>query len=133
MAKVTALTDERFGGAVTLPASGTITFRNRSTTAPHFLSLQHVKEGTTRGQVLASFSTGNTSYALSGDANTDAVSPGQAMTLTYHVPKGEYVEVCFFPDLKTGIPHAIMAWSGSCTSSSPAARLTALSDGTASD
>jgi hypothetical protein len=107
-ATVTALTDERFGGAVTLPAAGTITFRNESTTSPHFLSLQHVKNGTTRAQVLASFSTGDTSYALGDDANTDAVSPGKAMTLTYHVPKGEYVEVCFFPDLKTGIPHALM-------------------------
>ena len=107
-ATVTAQNNDRFGGAATLPASGTITFRNQSTSQLHFLSLQHVKEGTTRAQVLASFSTGNTAYALGDDANTDVVSPGQAMTLTYHVPKGEYVEVCFFPDLKTGVPHAIM-------------------------
>jgi hypothetical protein len=108
-ATVTAMTDERFGGAATLPASGTITFRNQSTTSPHFLTLQHVKEGTTRAQVLASLSApGEPSFALNGDANTDAVSPGQAMTLTYTLPKGEYVEACFFPDLKTGIPHALM-------------------------
>ena len=108
-ATVTALTDERFGGAATLPASGTITFRNKSTTSPHFLTLQHVKAGTTRAQVLASLTApGEPKFALNGDANTDAVSPGQAMTLTYSLPKGEYVEVCFFPDLKTGIPHAFM-------------------------
>ena len=39
---------------------------------------------------------------------TDAISPGYAQTLNYSLPAGEYVELCFFPDPKTGIPHAFM-------------------------
>jgi hypothetical protein len=31
------------------------------------------------------------------------------------LPKGEYVEVCFFPDPKTGMPHAYMGMIGTVT------------------
>jgi hypothetical protein len=110
-ATVTAKNGDRFGGAATLPATGTITFRNVSTNSPHFLDLQHVKAGTTRQQVLTFLlngANGEPSFGLNGQANTDAISPGHAQTLTYSLPKGEYVEMCFFPDPVTGIPHALM-------------------------
>jgi hypothetical protein len=111
LATVIAKTDFRFGGPRTLPAKGTITFRNKSTESPHILDLFQVKAGTTRRQILNflhSNSNAPPSFGLSGSADTDAVSPGHAQTLTYSVPKGEYVELCFFPDPKTGIPHALM-------------------------
>jgi hypothetical protein len=106
-----ATSAKRFGGAATLPAKGTITFKNVSTNSPHYLNLQHVKEGTTRKQVIAYLNSGSQaqpSFGLQGQANTDVLGEGQTETLTYNVPKGEYVEMCFFPDLKTGIPHALM-------------------------
>jgi hypothetical protein len=110
-ATVKAVTGKRFAGASKLPAKGTITFKNVSTDSPHFLDLQHVKQGTTRKQVLKflrSGAQGNPPFGLQGGANTDVVGEGQAMTLTYSLPKGEYVEMCFFPDLQTGMPHALM-------------------------
>jgi hypothetical protein len=114
-ATVKAVNGERFGGATSLPAKGTITFKNASTDSPHFLVLIHVKEGTTRQQVikfLESGSSGNPPWALRGDISTDVISPGLAQTLTYNLPKGEYVELCFFPDLQTGMPHALMGMVG---------------------
>ena len=109
-ATVKAVNGDRFAGASTLPAKGTITFKNASTQSPHLLGLLHVKEGTTRAQVLKALLSNNQnpSFGLKGQAGTDAVSPGNSQTLTYSLPKGEYVEICFFPDPKTGIPHAFM-------------------------
>jgi hypothetical protein len=115
-ATVTALTARRFGGAKTLPAKGTITFKNKSTESPHFLALLHVKTGTTKADVLTALqSNGPPSFALPGQAGTDVVGEGQSQTLTYNLPKGEYVELCFFPDPKTGMPHAFMGMIGIVT------------------
>jgi hypothetical protein len=114
-ATVTALTKRRFGGAKTLPAKGTITFKNKSSESPHFLDLIHVKQGTTKKEVLAALlsnSSGPPSFALKGQAGTDTVGEGYSQTLTYSLPKGEYIEVCFFPDPKTGMPHAFMGMIG---------------------
>jgi hypothetical protein len=110
-ATVTATTAKRFGGATTLPATGTITFKNTSINSPHELDLGHVKTGTTRAQILAFLMSSNMSepsFALPGEIQTDVVGPGKSVTLSYSLPKGEYVELCFFPDLQTGIPHALM-------------------------
>ena len=110
-ATVVATSAKRFAGAKTLPARGTITFKNASTNSPHMLILQHVKTGTTRKQVLQflqSGAQGNPAFGLPGGANTDIVGEGNAQTLSYKLPKGEYIELCFFPDLKTGMPHALM-------------------------
>src|SRR4051794_16760825 len=53
-AKVVGKTNKRFGGDSVLPANGVIRFKNVSTESPHFLFMQHVKEGTTRKQVIDS-------------------------------------------------------------------------------
>jgi hypothetical protein len=99
----------RFGGSKVLPAKGTITVTNHNIHSPHFLVLAHVKKGTTRKQVLQGLqSNGPPSFALPGGTGTDALSMGQSQTLSYSTPKGSYVELCFFPDPKTGIPHAFM-------------------------
>ncbi len=111
-ATVKAITAKRFRGATTLPAAGTITFKNESTNSPHFLALQHVKAGTTRKQVIAALNSGpggsGPNPFENGTAGTDALGMGQSQTLTYKLPAGTYAEMCFFPDLQTGMPHALM-------------------------
>lgn len=109
LAHVVAKTTRRFGGDTELPADGDVVFKNISTESPHFLGLIHVKEGTTRKQVIDAFS-GNSqpTFFRQGQAGTDALSTNQSQTLFLHLPKGEYAEFCFFPDPKTGMPHALM-------------------------
>ncbi|HVT64854.1 MAG TPA: hypothetical protein VHD81_06860 [Mycobacteriales bacterium] len=107
-AHVTAVTAKRFRGSKNLPASGTIEFTNKSTNSPHFLFLQHVKKGTTRKQVIKGFQGKPPGPFLRDAVGTDVVHMGKSQTLTYTLPAGDYAEVCFFPDLKTGMPHAFM-------------------------
>jgi hypothetical protein len=107
-----ATTSKRFRGSTALPASGTIGFENDSTSSPHFLTLQHVRKGTTRKQVIKALQGGpggsGAQIFRAGSLGTDVVWPGRAMTLSYTLPAGDYAEMCFFPDLKTGMPHAFM-------------------------
>jgi hypothetical protein len=106
---VTTRNAKRFSGSHVLPASGTLTFHNTATNSPHFLVLQHVKRGTTRHQVIRALnSNGAPRFILKDTVGTDVVSPGRSQTLSYKMPRGEYVEMCFFPDLQTGMPHALM-------------------------
>jgi hypothetical protein len=108
-ATVTAKTNKRFGGDDVLPAHGNITFVNHSTESPHFLVLQHVKEGTTRKDILDSFqSDQQPDWVLKAEQNSDALTTGRRMVLRVHLPAGEYAEMCFFPDPQTGVPHAFM-------------------------
>jgi hypothetical protein len=106
---VIATNAKRFAGASVLPAHGVITFRNASHNSPHLLGLLHVKKGTTRKQVLQAL-TGNAppTFLLPGQAGTDVVGEGVSMTLRLDLPRGQYAELCFFPDLQTGMPHAFM-------------------------
>lgn len=108
-ATVTTTNAKRFSGSKTLPASGTITFKNTATNSPHFLYLQHVAKGTTRKQVIKGFfGGGQPTFVRKGNVGLDAVSPHQSVTLNYTLPAGDYAEMCFFPDLQTGMPHAAM-------------------------
>ena len=108
-AKVVAKTSRRFGGDDVLPANGIIRFKNASTESPHFLFMQHVKEGTTRKQVIDSLqSDGQPDFVRKGTAGSDAISEGHSMNLSVNVPAGEYALMCFFPDPKDGTPHAFM-------------------------
>jgi hypothetical protein len=107
-ANVVAKTNRRFGGDTTLPAKGWINFKNESTESPHFLSLQQVKPGTTRKDVISALEGNGPPPFLKGVAGTDALTTGQTMNVHVHVPAGTYAEMCFFPDPKTGDPHAFM-------------------------
>jgi hypothetical protein len=107
----TAVTKRRFKGPKTLPSKGTITFKNKSTESPHFLDLQHVKKGTTKKQVLKALESKpgqGPNIIRKGQAATDVLGEGNSQTLSYTLPKGTYAELCFFPDPKTGMPHALM-------------------------
>lgn len=107
---VVAKTNRRFGGDTTLPAAGTINFTNESTESPHFLNLSQVKPGTTRKQVIEAFQSNGPGPFIrdGGTAGTDALTLGQSMNVHVHLPAGTYAEMCFFPDPKTGMPHALM-------------------------
>lgn len=101
----------QFGGAKVLPHAGTIRVINNASNSPHFLILQHVKQGTTRKQIedyFASGGQGAPKFALRESTSTDALNPHHSQTFTYRLPRGEYVELCFFPDPQTGMPHAFM-------------------------
>jgi len=112
-ATVSMRNSARFGGASTLPAKGTIRIRNNATDSPHFLMLQHVADGTTRAAVVEYFATAGPdtpppSFMLPGGLQTGSLSTNHWQTVKYSLPKGTYVEMCFFPDPKTGMPHAMM-------------------------
>src|SRR5262249_23714601 len=90
---VVAKTDRRFGGDSTLPAQGDVLFKNNSTESPHFLVLQRVKDGTTRKQVVQSFSTdAPPSFVLPGEQESDAIGKGDAMVLHLNLKPGTYAE-----------------------------------------
>ena len=108
-ARVIAKTNRRFDGKRVLPADGDIRFINLSTESPHFLELQHVKEGTTRKDVINSFSSNSRpDFLLNGTQDIDVLTSDQRMNVHLHLPPGKYAEMCFFPDPKTGEPHALM-------------------------
>ena len=112
-AHVRATNAKRWRGSVNLPATGTIEVTNAAKNSPHFLFLLHVKKGTTRKEVIKAFQCqGPRSKCAgpfrNGSVGTDVLHMGKSQTLTYTLPAGDYAEVCFFPDLKTGMPHAFM-------------------------
>ncbi|HVU61497.1 MAG TPA: hypothetical protein VHA79_14980 [Mycobacteriales bacterium] len=110
-AHVIAVNAKRFRGSVDLPASGTIEFTNKASNSPHFLFLMHVKKGTTRKQAIKGVQSPpgkGPNIFRDGAVGTDVLHMGKSQTITYTLPAGDYAEVCFFPDLETGMPHAFM-------------------------
>lgn len=94
----------------TIPANGTTYFFNRSD-QPHFLVMQHVKEGVTRKMVDRAFSPsahGNAPWVLRGSTDSGVISPNFGQMLHYDLPAGKYLIACFWPDDDTGMPHAFM-------------------------
>jgi hypothetical protein len=110
---VSATSADRFVGPRNWPHKGTYTFRNTSDTL-HFMEIAPVKAGTTDRQVSAYFkSAGPNSppppFMRPGPSGgNDVVSPGRSLQVTYNLPRGTYVLLCFVADDKTGMPHAIM-------------------------
>lgn len=103
---------DRFGGATTLPANGTITFANRARGGTaQTLNLLHVKTGTTLKQIEQYFASGSQkepSFGRPGFIGTDLLAAGRSQTLTYRVPAGEYVEASFAPSYTTGLPYVFV-------------------------
>jgi hypothetical protein len=76
---------------------------------PHFVDMEHVKNGTTTQDVLAFFQGGPN--VLANDhaaADTGVISPGHTFRWHYHLPKGTYFAACFWPSKADGTPHAFM-------------------------
>jgi len=93
------------------PHRGTYLFHNVADTI-HFMDIVPVKAGTTDQQIQAFFNSGSQSqppfFGNGPSGGNDVVSPGGTIMVSYNLPRGTYVLLCFVADDMTGIPHAIM-------------------------
>lgn len=108
---IKALDGARWGGSSTLPHRGTVTLRNAATDSPHFLNLIQVKPGATKKDIDDYFQSGSQDppdFYVADAGSTEVLSSGQSMTWDYKLPAGTYATLCWFPDPKTGMPHAMM-------------------------
>lgn len=100
----------RFSSADAMPDSGWMRQTNKAD-EPHFMDIQRVKETTTGRKVrrfFASGAQGNPPWALREHAGTGVISPGHTVVWKYDLPRGKYLELCFWPSDETGMPHAMM-------------------------
>lgn len=95
----------------TWPHEGSYLFANVSDTI-HFMELVPVKNGTTDAQVQAYFNSGAQGpppFGKAGPAGgNDVATPGNFLRVSYDLPPGTYVLLCFVADDMTGMPHAFM-------------------------
>jgi len=97
---------DRFETPTSLPADGTITIANASTSL-HFMNIWPVQPGTTEAGVQA-WLDGATDQGplIDGPAiGFNVISPGLHARLTYRLPPGTYLLFCELPDERTGIAH----------------------------
>jgi hypothetical protein len=106
--------DEHFRAPDVWPHEGTYSFTNNADVI-HFMQLQPVKPGTTDEDVQDFFDAilnGKNNvpppFAAGPTGGNDVVSPGFGLQVTYDLPAGRYVLLCFVADEQTGIPHAFM-------------------------
>ena len=103
----------RFSSPPILPRAGWTLFRDGSD-EPHFLSMQQVKPGTTLQEVLAFLHSPQSQqqqqppWALPATTSAGVISPHTQILFHYSLPAGRYVLFCFWPDDRTGMPHALM-------------------------
>jgi hypothetical protein len=93
-----------------LPANGWVRLANHSD-QPHFVEMEHVKQGTTGKDVKKFIKSGANSappFALHGHADSGVISPGSGQNLKLDVAPGKYLVACFWPDIMTGMPHFFM-------------------------
>ncbi|MGB8384189.1 MAG: hypothetical protein WCG47_23605 [Dermatophilaceae bacterium] len=111
MASVRLTSADTFVVRGQLPARGSVRVTNVSDTL-HFMSMERVKPGTTDADVQAFFDSqtqGPPPFGVDGPSvGADVQSPGRSLTLSYDLPPGTYVLLCFVADDKTGMPHAFM-------------------------
>lgn len=85
-----------------IPARGKVTLRNESD-ANHFFAIARLKKGRTLADVdawieeIQNGNEGPSPIRFGVGTQSGAVSPDRAMTLTYDLPPGEYVLLCFWP------------------------------------
>jgi hypothetical protein len=94
----------------TLPNVGWVHLVNNAD-QPHFVQFQEVKGSTTNAQVRHYFKTGargNPSWGLRPNFGTGVMTQGQNSDVYLNLPAGKYLIACFWPDFKTGMPHAFM-------------------------
>ncbi|MGO4599417.1 hypothetical protein [Terrabacter sp. 2RAF25] len=110
-ATVEVTSADRFVVHGRLPAHGTVRVHNVSDTI-HFMDISPVKKGTTDAQIQAFFDSNSQqppSFFVDGPSvGMDVQSPGRQAFLTYRLPPGTYVLLCFVADDETGMPHALM-------------------------
>jgi hypothetical protein len=108
---VAATSTDRFIAPGYWPHRGTYLFHNVADTI-HFMAIVPVKAGTTDQQIQAFFNSGSQSpppfFRNGPSGGNDVVSPGGTIMVSYNLPRGTYVLLCFVADDMTGMPHAIM-------------------------
>jgi hypothetical protein len=113
---VTATSSDTFSAPTTWPHQGTILFQNTGN-SHHLMSMIPVIAGTTDALVQAFFDANSNvlpqnlvSPAFAGGTwgGVDVVSPGQSVAVSYNLPPGTYVLLCWIPDAQMGRPHAYM-------------------------
>ena len=104
-----ATSADRFIAPRNWPHAGTVTFKNVSDTL-HMMDIQRVKPGTTDQQISDFFNgtNPNVPFLPGPTGGNDVTSPGVTLQLTYNLPPGTYVLLCFIADDQTGMPHAFM-------------------------
>jgi hypothetical protein len=71
--------------------------------------IQHVKEGTTRKQVMDGLnSNGRPPWLMHENTSAGVISPYFGEMMRYDLPPGQYLIACFWPASDTGLPHAFM-------------------------
>jgi plastocyanin len=100
---------DRFLAPRNWPHQGTYTFANVSDTL-HMMDIQRVKPGTTDQQITAFFNgtSHNVPFMPGPSGGNDVTSPGTIFQVSYNLPPGTYVLLCFIADDQTGMPHAFM-------------------------
>ena len=94
----------------TLPHMGWVHLVNNAD-QPHFVQFQEVKESTTNAQVNRYFkggAKGQPSWGLRPNFGTGVMTNGQNGDVYLNLPPGKYLIACFWPDFRTGMPHAFM-------------------------
>ena len=87
---------------------GWMSTRNKAE-EPHFVDVEQVKKGTKNSDITKMFQGGpNVFVKHGGSADTGVISPGHRFLWAYHVPKGRYGVLCFWPSSTDGMPHALM-------------------------
>lgn len=109
--QVAATSVDRFIAPATWPRRGTYLFHNVADTI-HFMAIIPVKPGTTDKEIQAFFNSHSMApppfFAPGPSGGNDVVSPGRTIQVSYSLPRGTYVLMCFVADDMTGIPHAVM-------------------------
>jgi hypothetical protein len=104
-----ATSADRFIAPRNWPHEGTYTFKNVSDTL-HMMQIVPVKPGTTDADISAFFAgkTKNVPFIPGPSGGNDVTSPGVTLQVSYDLPEGTYVLMCFVADDMTGMPHAFM-------------------------
>lgn len=114
--QVTATSADRFIAPVRWPHKGAYLFRNVSDSF-HIMDIVPVAPGTTDQQLQALFDADSNEppqdiqsalFAAGSAGGNDTVAPGDTIRLSYNLPPGRYVILCWVPDDVTGMPHAYM-------------------------
>jgi hypothetical protein len=105
----TVTSADRFIAPRNWPHQGTYTFKNVSDTL-HMMGIQRVKPGTTDADITKFFNgtSSNVPFMQGPSGGNDVTSPGVTFQVSYNLPAGTYVLLCFVADDKTGMPHAFM-------------------------
>jgi hypothetical protein len=108
---VQATSADRFIAPRFWPHEGSYLFANVADTI-HFMEIAPVKNGTTDRQIQKFFDSHSQSpppFLRNGPfGGNDVVSPGHLIKVSYDLPRGTYVLLCFVADDMTGMPHAFM-------------------------